>query len=108
MLVLSSIIYNILYRSVVLWGHIVRQNFKIIGPNILIRHKNSYIIDSNCISVNLYAPLDDMKTIYYTILLSWSVVSVTVYRSYFDDFNHRGGRSLCRKSWINPVVTMIC
>ena len=53
-----------------------------------IRHNNSYIIDSNCISVNLYAPLDDMKTVYYTILLSWSVVSVTVYRSYFDDFNH--------------------
>ena len=55
-----------------------------------IRHNNSYIIDSNCISVNLYAPLDDMKTVYYTILLSWSVVSVTVYRSYFDDFNHTG------------------
>ena len=53
-----------------------------------VRHNNSYIIDSNCISVNLYAPLDDMKTVYYTILLSWSVVSVTVYRSYFDDFNH--------------------
>ena len=54
-----------------------------------VRHNNSYIIDSNCISVNLYAPLDDMKTVYYTILLSWSVVSVTVYRSYFDDFNHK-------------------
>ena len=32
--------------------------------------------------------LDDMKTVYYTILLLWSVESVTVYRSYFDDFNH--------------------
>ena len=48
-----------------------------------IRHNNSYIIDSNCISVNLYAPLDDMKTVYYT------TVSLTYLRTITHIFHMR-------------------
>ena len=44
-----------------------------------VRHNNSYIIVPNYVSVNLYAPLGDSKTVYYSQILSRSVELDCVY-----------------------------
>ena len=53
-----------------------------------VRHNGSCIIDSNYVSVNLYAPLGDRKLVYYSQTLSWSVELDCVYMEDFGDFNH--------------------
>ena len=44
-----------------------------------VRHSNSCIIDSNYVSVNLYAPLGDSETVYYSQILSCGVELDCVY-----------------------------